>query len=109
MNRTFNELCEDLKKFDETILLELLNITSEQQVRIVQDFHANRARMEINKKEGVRIKKAYDENDDISFDTLEDFNKKNRWKLIITNIIENSKFYDLMNSSKTQNFNIRTL
>ena len=86
-----------------------VNITSEQQVRIVQDFHANRARMEINKKEGVRIKKAYDENDDISFDTLEDFNKKNRWKLIITNIIENSKFYDLMNSSKTQNFNIRTL
>ena len=86
-----------------------VNITSEQQVRIVQDFHANRARMEINKKEGVRIKKAYDENDDISFDTLEDFNKKNRWKLIITNIIENSKFYDLLNSSKTQNFNIRTL
>jgi 8-oxo-dGTP pyrophosphatase MutT (NUDIX family) len=86
-----------------------INITSEQQVRIVQDFHANRARMEINKKEGVRIKKAYDENDDISFDTLEDFNKKNRWKLIINNIIENSKFYDLMNSSKTQNFNIRTL
>ena len=30
MNRTFNELCEDLKKFDETILLELLNITSEE-------------------------------------------------------------------------------
>ena len=84
-------------------------ITPEQQTRIIHDFHANRARMEINKKEGIRIKKAYDENDDISFDTLEDFNKKNRWKLIITNIIENSKFYDLINSSKTQNFNIRTL
>ena len=86
-----------------------VNITSEQQVRIIQDFHVNRARMEINKKDGVRIKKAYDENDDISFDTLDDFNKKNRWKLIITNIIENPKFYDLMNSSNTQNFNIRTL
>lgn len=37
MNRTFNELCEDLKKFDETILLELLNITSEQIVDKFQD------------------------------------------------------------------------
>jgi hypothetical protein len=37
MNRTFNELCEDLKKFDETILLELLNITSEQLVDKFQD------------------------------------------------------------------------
>lgn len=86
-----------------------VNITLDQQVRIIQEFHANKARMEINKKDGVRIKKAYDENDDIAFDTLEDFNKKNRWKLIITNIIENPKFYDLMNSSNTQNFNIRTL
>lgn len=37
MNRTFNELCEDLKKFDETILLELLNITSEEIVDKFQD------------------------------------------------------------------------
>ena len=86
-----------------------VHITSDQQIKIVQDFHTNRARMELNKKDGVRIKKAYDENDDIAFDTLEDFNKKNRWKLIITNIIENPKFYDLIDSSNTQNFNIRTL
>jgi hypothetical protein len=84
-------------------------ITPEQQTRIIHDFHANKARMEINKKEGIRIKKAYDENDDISFDTLEDFNKKDRWDLIISNIIKNPLFYDLMNSSKTQNFNIRSL
>jgi 8-oxo-dGTP pyrophosphatase MutT (NUDIX family) len=84
-------------------------ITAEQQTRIIHDFHANKARMEINKKEGIRIKKAYDENDDISFDTLEDFNKKDRWDLIISNIIKNPIFYELMNSSKTQNFNIRSL
>jgi len=86
-----------------------LNITPEQQIKIINDFHTNKARMEMNKKDGVRIKKAYDENDDISFDTLDEFNKKIRWKLIINNIIENPKFYELMNSSKTQNFNIRSL
>jgi 8-oxo-dGTP pyrophosphatase MutT (NUDIX family) len=86
-----------------------VRITEEQQARIIQEFHINKARMEMNKKDGVRIKKAYDENDDISFDTLSEFNKKNRWNLIIKNIIENPKFYDLIHSSKTQNFNIRTL
>jgi hypothetical protein len=37
MQRTFQELCEDLKKFDETSLLELLNITSEELVDMFQD------------------------------------------------------------------------
>jgi hypothetical protein len=37
MQRTFQELCEDLKKFDETTLLELLNITSEELVDMFQD------------------------------------------------------------------------
>ena len=37
MQRTFQELCEDLKKFDETTLLELLNITSEELVDAFQD------------------------------------------------------------------------
>ena len=37
MQRTFQELCEDLKKFDETILLELLDISSEELVDKFQD------------------------------------------------------------------------
>jgi len=37
MQRTFQELCEDLKKFDETTLLELLDISSEDLVNKFQD------------------------------------------------------------------------
>jgi hypothetical protein len=37
MQRTFQELCDDLKKFDETTLLELLNINSEDLVDMFQD------------------------------------------------------------------------
>ncbi len=37
MQRTFQELCEDLKKFDETTLLELLDISSEELVNKFQD------------------------------------------------------------------------
>jgi hypothetical protein len=37
MQRTFQELCEDLKKFDETTLLELLDISSDELVDKFQD------------------------------------------------------------------------
>jgi len=87
-----------------------LNLTQEQQTRVIQEFHVNKARMELNKINGVHIKKAYDENDDISFDTLEEFNKKSRWDLIVNNVIQNPLFYENMNNSlNMQNFNIRTL
>jgi hypothetical protein len=86
-----------------------LNITQEQQQGIIKEFHANKSTMEQNKKDGLHVKKAYDENDDISFDTLEVFNKKSRWSLIVKHIIENPEFYKNMDSSKMQNFNLRTL
>jgi hypothetical protein len=86
-----------------------LDVTQEQQKEVVKNFHTNKLKMETNKREGIHIKKAYDENDDISFDTLEDFNKKVRWNLIVKHIIDNPEFYVKMDSSKMQNFNIRTL
>ena len=86
-----------------------LDVTQEQQKEVVKNFHTNELKMETNKREGIHIKKAYDENDDISFDTLEDFNKKVRWNLIVKHIIDNPEFYVKMDSSKMQNFNIRTL
>ena len=65
--------------------------------------------MNINKNNGVRIKKAYDENDDISFDTLAEFNVKKRWSLIKTNVIDNPKFYQALTMENRQKFNIRTI
>ena len=51
MNRTFYELCEDLKKLDEITLMELLNLNSEEivdafQVKIEDNF--DRLSKEIN-------------------------------------------------------------
>ena len=37
MNRTFSELCEELKKIDETTLLEILEISSEEIVNKFED------------------------------------------------------------------------
>ena len=42
MNRTFSELCEELKKIDETTLLELLEISSEEIVNKFEDKSEDR-------------------------------------------------------------------
>ncbi len=82
-------------------------ITLDEQEKIIKNFYINKDRMTINKNNGVRIKKAYDENDDISFDTLDEFNAKKRWSLIKSNIIDNPKFYQALTMQNRQKFNIR--
>ena len=84
----------------------VVDISQEQQKQIVKNFHTNKEKMESNKRDGLRIKRAYDENDDLSFDTLDEFNRKKRWKLITTNVINNPEFYTALSSSNKQNFNI---
>jgi len=86
----------------------VVDIKREEQLEIIKKFHTNRERMELNKKDGIRIKRAYDENDDLAFDTLEEFNRKRRWKLITTNVINNPKFYHSLSSENKQNFNMKS-
>ena len=81
-----------------------VELTTESQTNIIKAFHTSKHKMDINKRDGVRIKRAYDENDDISFDTLEEFNRKKRWKLIINNVIDNPKFYKAMESKEKTPF-----
>ena len=53
------------------------------------------------------IKKTYDENDFMSYDTLEDFNARKRWSLIIDNVIKNPEFYACMSSLNRKTFSIK--
>jgi hypothetical protein len=91
------------------VYLIKFDITQEEQKNVVREFHANKDKMDLNKRDGIHIKKAYDENDDISFDTLEEFNRKIRWNLIVKNVIENPEFYSRLDSVNMNMFNVRTL
>ncbi len=77
-----------------------------EQVRIRNAFLSSKALMEFNKLRGNKVRKAYDENDDLSFDTLEEFNRKRQWKLITQNIVHNPLFYFAMNSPDLKFFNL---
>ena len=83
-----------------------VDVPRDRQVDIVKLFHENRERMDSNKRDGVRIKRAYDENDDISFDTLDEFNRKKRWPLIVNNVIKNPKFQIALTTGVKQPFNL---
>ena len=81
-----------------------VELTPEKQSEIVNTFYNTKHRMDLNKLSGVRIKRAYDENDCISFDTLEEFNRKKRWRLIVNNVIDNPKFYAALKSEAKTSF-----
>ena len=53
------------------------------------------------------IKKTYDENDYMSFDTIEEFNTRKQWKRIVDNIIKNPEFYSCVTSLNRKTFSIK--
>jgi len=78
---------------------------SEQQGQIKKFMKKNTKQM--LKSLTTTIKKTYDENDFMSYDTLEEFNTRKRWSLIIDNVIKNPEFYTCMSSLNRKTFSIK--
>ena len=89
------------------VFIFFVKINQNEQSYIVKKFNDEKAKVEIRKREKLPIKRTYDENDFLSFDTLESFQKKNTWDLIIKKVIENPDFYQALNSLNKKSFNIR--
>ena len=90
------------------VFIFFVQINSIEQQELIRKFNREKYAVELRKKEKLAIKRTYDENDFMSFDTLETFNRKNRWDLIVKNVINNPNFYEALNSLNRKNFNIRT-
>jgi len=78
-----------------------------EQIEIISKFNNEKIKMNKKKIEKLPIKKTYDENDYVSFDTLEEYNKRKRWDLIIDNVIKNPKFYSCVSSLSKKKFAIK--
>jgi 8-oxo-dGTP pyrophosphatase MutT (NUDIX family) len=89
------------------VYIFFVQINSIEQQELIRKFNREKYAVELRKKEKLAIKRTYDENDFMSFDTLETFNRKNRWDLIVKNVINNPNFYEALNSLNRKNFNIR--
>ena len=74
---------------------------------LVKKFNEEKFRTELRKREKLPIKRTYDENDFMAFDTLETFSHKHRWPMIVNKVINNPDFYAALNSLNKKPFNIR--
>ena len=82
------------------------NINRAVQGNLISRFNYQRARTELRKKNKLPIRRTYDENDFMSFDTLDEFKRRRLWDLIDKNIIQNPAFYVALTSSNREIFNI---
>jgi hypothetical protein len=82
------------------------NVSHLEQINIVKKFNSLKKDMDVIKNKKLPYRRTWDENDAISFDTLEEYNRRpNKWNLITDNVINNPDFYATLNSQTSQTFN----
>jgi len=82
-----------------------LKLNKPGQDQLVNKFNYNVVATSLKKKKGQPVKRTYDENDMLLFETLENFSKrKNMWEFIRKNILKNSVFYHTLNTSNWLKF-----
>ena len=89
------------------VFVFFVNYNKTQQQDLIKKFYDEKQKTSIKKALHQPYKKTYDENDYMSFDTLEEFNGRKRWKLIIDNIIKNPEFYSCISSLNRKTFSIK--
>jgi len=89
------------------VFIFFVDYNKTQQQALVKKFYEEKQKTTIKKIQKQPIKKTYDENDYMSFDTLEEFNSRKRWKLIVDNILKNPEFYACVTSLNRKNFSIK--
>ena len=70
-------------------------------------FYEEKHKTNVKKSLRQPIKKTYDENDFMNYESLEEFNTRKRWKLIIDNVIKNPEFYTCISSLNRKTFSIK--
>ena len=90
------------------VFILFVNYTQQEQNRLVRRFYDAKAKTDARKKNKLPISKTYDENDMMSFDTIDEYKMRARkWDIIVKNIIQNDEFYNGINSLNRRGFNLR--
>jgi len=89
------------------VFIFFVRVSQVEQTMLVRRFNEEKAKMEVRKRDKLSIKRTYDENDFMAFDTLETFARKTRWPMIVEKVINNTDFYSALHSLNKKSFNIR--
>ena len=83
------------------------NITRPKQLEYIRRFDDAKRVMDDRKRRKLSIKRTYDENDAMCFDTLEEFSRKRRWDFITRSVIDNPEFLQALNTLNRKRFSVK--
>lgn len=111
-NHTQEEIDKNIKDGVEVILIYHIyildyNISKYRQQELIERFNYEKMKTDERKRNRLPIKRTYDENDQMSFDTLDEFYKKKRWNFISEQVVENPDFMVALNTLNRKNFIIK--
>ena len=89
------------------VFIFFIDYKKNDQQNIVKRFYEEKHKTNLKKLNKQPIKKTHDENDYLCFETLEEFNTRKRWDLIVNNVIKNPEFYSCMTSLNRKTFSIK--
>ena len=87
-----------------TVFIFFVNYSRNDQSDLVKKFNEEKYKMYTKK---IHMKRTYDENDYMSFDTLSEFNSRRRWERIIKYVLKNPEFYACVTSPNRKSFAIK--
>jgi len=89
------------------VFIFYVNYNRSEQHQQIKKFYEEKQKTNLKKIMNQPIKKTHDENDYMSYDTLEEFNTRKRWKLIVDNVLKNPEFYSCITSLNRKTFSIK--
>lgn len=89
------------------VFVFFVNYTKTQRVQTVRRFLDEKAKTQMKKLQKQPIKRVFDENDFMSWDTLEEFKARpKKWERIVQNVLKNPDFYACL-SEPRKTFSIK--
>jgi hypothetical protein len=89
------------------VFVFFVNYTKPEQLELVKKFNDEKQKTIAKKIQKQPIKRTHDENDFMSFDTIQEFRVKKQCERIMKNILENPEFYACVTSLDRKSFAIK--
>ena len=89
------------------VFIFFVNYTHQEQIDLVKKFNDEKQKTNLKKIQKLPIKRTFDENDYMNFETLSEFNTKKQWDRIVKNVLQNPEFYACVTSVNRKTFSIK--
>ena len=89
------------------VFIFFVNYTQQEQGDLIKKFNDEKMKTNLKKIQKLPIKRTFDENDYMNFETLSEFNTKKQWDRIVKNVLQNPEFYACVTSVNRKTFSIK--